>query len=92
MTEERYKKIKMRIPKGRFMNYLKENCGGPFILCFILFLIVAALFLAKGVEPVANEIATYAFYFLVAGVVLQLICHLKYGSKDEKKFKRPISA
>jgi|YelNatPaOPRAMG01_1025707.scaffolds.fasta_scaffold158617_2 predicted tellurium resistance membrane protein TerC len=83
MTEGRREKIKIRIPIGRIINYLKENWGAPFIICFMILLMVAALFLAEGVELVANEIAVYAYYFLVAGVILQLICYLKYGPKEE---------
>jgi|GEM_PF-5350354 len=61
MSEGRREKIKIRIPIGRIMNYLKENWGAPFIICFMVLLMVAALFLAEGVELVANEIAVYAY-------------------------------
>ena len=83
MTERRREKIKIRIPISRITDYLKENWGAPFIICFMILLVVAALFLAEGVELVANEIAVYAYYFLVVGVILQLICYLKYGPKEE---------
>jgi hypothetical protein len=84
MTEGRSKEkgIVIRIPIGRIRNYLKENWGAPFIICFMILLMVAVLFRADGVEPVANEIAVYAYYSLAVGVALQLICYLKYGEGD----------
>jgi len=85
MTEGRREKIKIRIPIGRIMNYLKENWGAPFIICFMILLMAAALFLADGVELVANEIAVYAYYFLVAGVVLQIDLLLEVWIKGREE-------
>ena len=47
----------------------------------MVLLIVAASSLAIGFDFLANEVAIYAYYALVAGVVLQLVCFLKYGEK-----------
>jgi hypothetical protein len=41
----------------------------------------AAGYLCCGLESIANDIAVYAYYSLVIGVVLQLICYLKYGER-----------
>ena len=67
----------------RVRGYVRENWGAPFILGFMLLLVVAAACLAVGLEWLANEVAVYAYYALVAGVVLQLACFLKFGEKEQ---------
>lgn len=62
--------------------YAKENWGTPFIVGFILLLVVAAVSLSSGWASLADSLAIYAFCFLVVGVALQLVCFLKYSSKD----------
>jgi hypothetical protein len=64
------------------IKYFKENWGSPFIFAFITMLMAAAGYLAVGLEAVANEIAVYAYYSLIIGVVLQFICYLKYGERN----------
>jgi len=59
--------------------YFRENWGAPFIVGFMLLLMVAAASLAMGLGVLADELAVYAYYALVVGVVLQLVCFLKYG-------------
>jgi hypothetical protein len=66
---------------GRLRGYLKENWGAPFIIAFMVMLMTAAGYLCYGLESIANDIAVYAYYSLVVGVVLQLICYLKYGER-----------
>jgi uncharacterized integral membrane protein len=61
------------------LSYLRENWGAPFIIAFMVMLMAAAGYLCCGLESIANDIAVYAYYSLVIGVVLQLICYLKYG-------------
>jgi heme/copper-type cytochrome/quinol oxidase subunit 4 len=51
----------------------------------MVLLVVAAVFLAVGLEWWANEVAIYAYFALVAGVVLQLVCFLKFGGKGDEK-------
>jgi hypothetical protein len=63
----------------RIKKYFRENWGAPLIIEFTLLLIVAAASLSIGLESFANEVAICAYYALVAGVVLQLVCFLKYG-------------
>jgi len=58
---------------------LGANWGVPFVLGFMVLLVVAAVCLAFGLEWLANEVAVYAFYSLVAGVVLQLVCFWRFG-------------
>jgi hypothetical protein len=61
------------------LSYLRENWGAPFIIAFMVMLMAAAGYLCYGLESIANDIAVYAYYSLVIGVILQLICYLKYG-------------
>ena len=37
----------------------------------------AAAFLSTGLSTLANDVAVYAYYALVVGVFLQLVCFLK---------------
>jgi hypothetical protein len=62
-------------------GYVKENWGSPFIAGFMFLLIVAAFSLSVGWSSIADNNAVYAFYALVGGVILQLICFLKYSNK-----------
>jgi hypothetical protein len=64
-------------------GYLRENWGAPFVIGFMLLLVVAAVSLAIGLDFLANEV--YAFYALVAGVVLQFACFLKYGERSSNE-------
>ena len=66
---------------GRLRGYLRENWGAPFIIAFMAMLMAAAGYLCYGLESIANDIAVYAYYSLVVGVVLQFICYLKYGER-----------
>jgi len=63
--------------------YVKENWGSPFIIAFMLLLLSAAAFLSAGLSSQADALAVYAFYALVAGVVLQFVCFLKYKKTDD---------
>ena len=78
MTQNGFSKITVKV-KG----FVKENWGSPFIVGFILLLIFAAVSLSAGLSSLADNIAIYAFYALVVGVVLQLACFLKYRRKSD---------
>ena len=69
----------------RVKGYVRENWGAPFIVGFMVLLIIAAGFLVMGLAVLANEVAVYAYYALVAGVVLQFVCFLKFGEKGGDK-------
>ena len=78
MTQISFNNIMLKI-KG----YVKENWGSPFIVGFMLFLIGAAVSLSAGLASLADTVAVYAYYALVAGVFLQLACFLKYRRKSD---------
>lgn len=65
-------------------DYVKENWGSPFIVGFMLLLTVAAFSLSAGLSSLANAVAIYAYYALVAGVILQLASFLKYRKKSDE--------
>ena len=76
-------KIKITI-KRKHIEYFKTNWGAPFVIAFQVLLIAAAGYLAAGAEAVANELAVYAYYSLVAGVILQLASLLGERRENEK--------
>lgn len=75
--------MRIRIKRKR-LRYLKQNWGAPFILAFMLLLVLSAVYLAFGAEGIANDIAVYAYYCLVAGVALQIASYLKYREAREE--------
>lgn len=76
MIEEAARAIPARV-KG----YMRENWGAPFVAAFMLLLVVAAASLVMGLGFLADGVAVVAYFALVVGVVLQLVCFLKYGEK-----------
>jgi len=66
----------------RVKGYVRENWGAPFIVGFMLLLMVAAASLSMGLAGLANEMAIYAYYALVVGVVLQFACFLKCNKRN----------
>ena len=67
---------------SRGKRYVRENWGAPFIVCFILLLVVAAVSMTTSLDALADDMALYAYYALIAGVVLQLVCFLKFRQKE----------
>ncbi len=65
-------------------GYVRNNWGSPFIIVFMLLLISVGVTLSMGLYYQANDIAVYAFYALVIGVILQLLCFLKVPKKDRE--------
>ena len=49
----------------------------------MLLLVVAAVSLSAGLSSLADTVAVYAYYALVAGVFLQLASFLKYRGKSD---------
>jgi hypothetical protein len=69
--------------QDRFKAYVRMNWGAPFIVGFIVLLMFAATYLSMGLAVLADEVAVYAFYALVVGVILQLVCFLKYNKGND---------
>ena len=69
----------------RIKGYVRENWGAPFIVGFMLLLMVAAASLSMGLAELANDEAIFAYCALVVGVVLQLASFLKYNKRNGEK-------
>ncbi len=69
---------------GAVADYLRENPGAVPVIAFMALLLTAAAWLAMGLEGVANKAAELAYYFLVAGVALQLYAALKEGGEGSR--------
>jgi hypothetical protein len=67
---------------GWARGYVRENWGAPFVLAFMGLLMVAAALLILGLSWSAEAVGNVAYFFLVAGVVLQLLCFRRRGEKD----------
>ncbi len=59
-------------------GYLWENWGAPFVVGFMLLLLTCAGLLVGGRSALADMVAVYAYYLLVAGVVLQLFSFMRH--------------
>lgn len=75
----------VKVVPVRVKGYVKENWGAPFIVGFMLLLMVAAASLSAGLAGLANAVAVYAYYALVVGVVLQLVCFLRYNKRNGER-------
>ena len=79
MTQSYFQQI-----SARLKSYVRKNWGAPFIVGFILLLVVAAVFLSVGWFYIADSVAVYAYYALVIGVFFQLASFLKYRGKGDQ--------
>ena len=77
MSNKKERTLKKLPLKMRLKNYLKENWGAPFVIGFMILLSTAAVYLSIGNETLADELAVYAYYSLVLGVLLQLISYIR---------------
>jgi heme/copper-type cytochrome/quinol oxidase subunit 4 len=69
----------------RVKGYVRGNWGAPFVVGFMLLLMIAAASLSMGLATLADEVAVCAFFALVVGVILQLVCYLKYTKGNGEK-------
>ena len=61
---------------------MRENWGAPLIIGFMLLLAVAAASESLGLAEFADKVAVYAYYALLVGIILQLVCFLKYDKRS----------
>ena len=78
INQEFIKKIQASINK-----YAKENWSFPFIAGFMVLLFAAAVFLATGWASLAETTTICAYFSLVTGVLLQLVCLGKNRKEKE---------
>jgi len=63
--------------------YFGENWGAPFILGFMMSLLVAVGLLIMGFPWSAEAVGNFAYFSLVTGVVLQLVCFWRRSGGGE---------
>ncbi len=68
----------------RVKGYVRENWGSPFVVGFIFLLLSAATLLSLDISYWAEQVAIYAYYALVIGVVLQIVCYIKYKKVSDE--------
>jgi hypothetical protein len=68
----------------RVKGYVRENWGSPFVVSFMVLLLGAAVLLSFNISYWAEQIAVYAYYALVIGVALQVVCYLKYKKVSDE--------
>jgi hypothetical protein len=59
-------------------NSVRKNWGYPFLAVFMTLLLGAAVHFSVGLSSLADALAVYAYYALVAGVLLQFFCYIRY--------------
>jgi hypothetical protein len=71
--------------KERTRKYFKENPGAPFILAFMVTLMLSAVLLIVGNDVYANVAATCGYFSLVIGVILQLVSFIRSSKRDSNQ-------
>ncbi len=61
----------------RVKKYFKSNYGAPFVIAFMVLLITAAIYLAMDNKDIADQLAVYAYYMLVIGVIGQIVAFVR---------------
>ena len=66
------------LSRVKIKGYLLENWGAPFVLGFMGLLLAAVVLLILGLSWTAEAVGNVAYFSLVAGVVLQLVCFWRH--------------
>jgi amino acid transporter len=59
---------------AKLKRYSIENWGFPFISTFLVLLFTSAVLLSSGLASVAETTSILAYFSLLIGVILQIIC------------------
>jgi len=70
------------ISVSQMVKYFRQNPGALFIIVFQLLLSACAILLIGGYSSLADDVAVYAYYSLVVGVLLQLVSFIKHREKN----------
>lgn len=76
--------MKITINITPILRYFRQNLGAPFVIIFQLLLLACAALLIRGNSTLANEVAIYAYYSLVLGVLLQFVSFLRSGGGEDE--------
>jgi len=61
----------------RVKRFFRENPSALFIVGFQVLLVACAVMLFFGMDGFAEGVAVVAYFMLVAGVVMQLVCFMR---------------
>lgn len=75
-----YRFLMSNLPKIR--SYIKEKPSAPFIVGFMILLIMCAFLLIFKAEKTAEQLANIAYFSLVIGVGIEVYRMIKYGKHD----------
>ena len=70
-------------------RYFRNNPGSLLIVIFQILLVSAAILAQVGDRPVADEVAVYAFYALVLGVVVSVYSVAK-ATRKRRAARQPV--
>jgi len=66
----------------RVATFIYRSNASIYIIGFIITLIIAALFLVFGIEPIAEQISIIGYYLLVVGVIKEFLTFKKSTSNN----------
>jgi hypothetical protein len=75
-----YRFLVNNLPRAR--AYIKEKPSAPFIIAFMVFLMICAFLLIFKAEKAAEQLANIAYFSLVIGVGIEVYRMIKYGEQD----------
>jgi len=78
-----FSRFNVKVPP-KIKKYFKDNPGAPLVIGFQLLLVLCAVLLIQGSSAIANKVATYAYFLLVVGVVLQFIAYVRHRNNVEE--------
>lgn len=69
----------------RKWRFFQNKPSAPYILGFMILLLLCPFFIILNYEQIAEQIANIAYFLLVFGVVIELIDQLKKGKLSKKE-------
>ena len=58
--------------KEQLLKFMRENPGSPFILFFIISLLLSSGFISDGYYKLADKTTYISYLFFIIGVILQI--------------------
>lgn len=80
---ERKEKVLSRIP-SRIQDYFREKPSAPFIIGFMVFLILSAFLLILKRQASAESTANWAYLMLVIGLIIEFIQFIRNNGKADR--------
>jgi hypothetical protein len=73
----------------KLIRFLRGNWGAPFIVAFVLLLLLSATADAIGAPVASGDAAVYAFFSLVIGIGLQTVSYRRQGREEDSAQNPP---